>query len=516
MSRWLFAGLSEGGPSPGEDNSGRRLAPRGERAGVSTPPACGGGGGLVSAEQARKSHYSNQKEQQCAVPQALTPRPRQPVVIKDLYPVREQTFHSLDDFCIYNPDDPDKSPGLLDLLFFNGDSVTSILTRVSGWLSWGTGRKSNGSFSHTGVAYVGSDGRIGLFEAVNEPDTLFDLLGNRPNSSGVRLVGLRERIISYARKKEIYTELADQSRIIKVGVMRFRFAIPVDKDRKRKLLTDLVARFEVYQDRVKYVAYTQNTHDLLRAQLPQIFGTSKNSDTVAGMFCSKLACQVYMAVGVLDPRFPADQETPSTLASQTLPFVSQFSLGPELYQIYISVPRSEWDAELQLARLQASAIQEAKHHLLTSDAIDSSTLPPAPGHGLQYSSHVEAQRAPPRQFVSQPEAATRVPLLAALSPEPSGRTTLFLEGGNVRPQATAEPSLEQLLIPSAGTPEVFQGAGSEALYNSGETEKGTFHQAHVPELSSATTIVPSRPVYDPDMQSHVIAWMKAYNQGNIS
>lgn len=367
MAGWF--GLSPATPDAARSN------------GLRTNPG-GGGGGLVT-----RSQLTNP-------PAPLTDRREQvPVVVKDLHPVGDQnTYHTLADFSNYNPG---IAPGTMDLCFFGGDSITSKATRWTGVFSGLLGRASRGDWSHVGVAYVGQDGVIALFEAVRESDTLHDVLTGTVGKPGVRLVRLSERVKKYARNGEFYKELPNRDRVVKVGVMQFRMP-GVPAEQHAAVMGEICRRFDAFQDRLKGVGYTDRFKELCEAQLPQIFGTGSVGASDTATYCSKLACMAYQATNILaDPEFNPAQETPSTLAARTLPVRRFFSLGPELYHIYVCVKRIEWDAELQLAilhqqKLQSAALASAVNALPTypQQQQHQAAYPPAPPpHQPYYSVH---------------------------------------------------------------------------------------------------------------------------------
>lgn len=283
-------------------------------------------------------------------PGGLRARPRLPVVREDLVPTAGRSYTTLKQFCSSTPN---VSPQALDLLFFRGESITSTTTSWTGVLTSLLGRKATSEFSHVGVSYVGSDGKLALFEAVKEHDTLYDIITQRTGKSGVRLVSLEDRIVRYARNKECYLETPDRKRIIRVGVMPFKVeGLPPAK--VVEVMAVCTKLFEAFQDRMSAVNYTDSTKDLAQAQLPQLFGTNPVAESDAAAFCSKLACMVYMHANLLSINFPASSETPSTLAAQTLPLWAPFSLGPKLYTIYVEVPEIAWNLEyVVMARQRA-------------------------------------------------------------------------------------------------------------------------------------------------------------------
>lgn len=309
------------------------------------------GRGLVSRGQAISA------AQQPPAPQPIDRREPEAVVIRDLHPADDSnTYHTLGDFCTYNPG---TAPGTMDLCFFGGESFTSRVTRWTGILSRFMGRASNGEFSHVGVAYVGQDRQLALFEAVHGTDTLRDILTDTVGRPGVRLVKLSERVIRYARSGECFRELPNGDRVVRVGVMQFRMP-GVPPEQHAAVMSEICRRFDAFQDRLKGVGYTGSFKELCEAQLPQLFGTGAVGASDTPTYCSKLACMAYQAANILaDPEFNPAKETPSTLAARTLPVRSFFSLGPELYLIYVCVKRIEWDTELQLAVANQRRQQEA-------------------------------------------------------------------------------------------------------------------------------------------------------------
>lgn len=283
-------------------------------------------------------------------PGGLRARPRLQVVREDLVPTAGRSYTTLKQFCSSTPN---VSPQALDLLFFRGESITSTTTSWTGVLTNLLGRKATAEFSHVGVSYVGSDGKLALFEAVREHDTLFDIITQRTGKSGVRLVSLEDRIVRYARNKECYLETPDRKRIIRIGVMPFKVeGLPPAK--VVEVMAVCTKLFEAFQDRMSAVNYTDSTKDLAQAQLPQLFGSNPVAESDAAAFCSKLACMVYMHANLLSLNFAASSETPSTLAALTLPLWAPFSLGPKLYTIYVEVPEVAWNLEyVVMARQRA-------------------------------------------------------------------------------------------------------------------------------------------------------------------
>ncbi len=364
---WLFGGFSKP-PEQQGGSGGHQAGPR-----PLTAIAATGGG----HQQARKQLVPTK-----VVPHDLKPR------------TANQRCHTLDEFCRAVAGATDMTPQMLDLLFFSGSTAAAAVQRAGGLFSNVLLRPASCEWSHVAVTYVGCDGVIGLFEAVRNHEGLADLLTNTPNKTGVRMVRLRDKLIHYARMGEcVEDNKTTGERIVKVGLMRFEVVGAGTTTQLTVHRAHLYSLFEDYQTRVSTAGWTESTLQMAQAQLPAIYGN--NSEDQDEFFCSKLSTRVYMAIGALQHEFPAAGQTPGTLSARTLPLWEQYRLGPELWSLYVSVPRIEWDATYRMAEL------ERQLSLLRANYVPRPQLPPplAPQQ-QQYRPY-----APPPQRPQQPPPA---------------------------------------------------------------------------------------------------------------
>lgn len=223
-----------------------------------------------------------------------------------------------------------------DLLFFQGESWTSVLTSLV------TGSR----FSHVAMSVrdLQTHYRF-LWESVYHADPdLVDVYTQSGSKAGVRLVEAESSIISYGRR--------NNATVISVGVLKFHVDAPLCPADHAKLMLEIDARIRVFQDQEHPKPFEQSPYNLARAGLKVCRFVHRISHSLQDFlganpirptreyFCSNLVVSTFQHVGIMDKKYNPNEATPASLAHypNRLPLETGFRLGPELLIYKVSIP----------------------------------------------------------------------------------------------------------------------------------------------------------------------------------